>query len=139
MGLDMYLTATRLICNSDEGDLKPKLQEMFGYPIDSVSTHSGYWRKAYHIHLWFVDNVQEGEDDCNRYDVSREELARLLDIVKQVMDDHNKASLLFPNHPNDRHLEYDEWFFETLQDTKDIIEKTLTMDHNWFFYYQSSW
>ena len=31
--------------------------------IESV----GYWRKANHIHKWFVDNVQNGEDDCKEY------------------------------------------------------------------------
>lgn len=136
MGLDMYLTATRLICNEDEGNLKQKLQELFDYSIDGVSTNVGYWRKAYHLHLWFVENVQEGEDDCGRYEVSREQLAELLDIVRQISEDPHKASELLPN---ESHLEYDDWFFETIEDTKPILERVMAMDHHWFFYYQSSW
>ncbi len=136
MGLDMYLTATRFIYDSDEGDLKQRLQEMFDCSIDSVSTNAGYWRKAYHIHLWMVKNVQDGEDDCDRYEVSREQLSELLDIVRDISEDHNKASELLPN---ESHLEYDDWFFETVEETKTILEKALAMDDNWFFYYHSSW
>ena len=44
----------------------------------------GYWRKANHIHAWFVKNVQEGEDDCGMYPVSREQLALLLETCKAV-------------------------------------------------------
>lgn len=52
----------------------------------------GYWRKANHIHAWFVDNVQDGEDDCKKYSVSRDQLAKLYEIVDRVLD----ASKLVP-------------------------------------------
>lgn len=44
------------------------------------------WRKANHIHKWFVDNVQDGVDDCGTYEVSKEQLEELLDICKKVID-----------------------------------------------------
>src|SRR5262245_50802839 len=43
------------------------------------------WRKANHIHAWFVDNVQNGNDDCNTYYVSTEHLRTLLDACSQVI------------------------------------------------------
>ncbi len=36
----------------------------------------GYWRKANGIHAWFVQNVQEGEDDCKEYYVSQSKLEK---------------------------------------------------------------
>lgn len=32
----------------------------------SIWKEIGYWRKANHIHKWFVDCVQDGEDDCEK-------------------------------------------------------------------------
>ena len=39
----------------------------------------GYWRKANAVHNWFVDNVQDGNDGCKHYWVSKEDLQKLLD------------------------------------------------------------
>ena len=47
----------------------------------------GYWRKANQIHNWFVQNVQEGTDDCGEYDVTREQLSELLGICRQILDE----------------------------------------------------
>ena len=43
------------------------------------------WRKANHIHKWFVDNVQGGEDDCDMYEVTEEQLVELLETCKKVL------------------------------------------------------
>ena len=43
------------------------------------------WRKANHIHKWFVDNVQDGVDDCETYEVTKEQLINLLDVCKKVL------------------------------------------------------
>lgn len=44
----------------------------------------GYWRKANQIHAWFVDNVQEGRDDCREYEFDREKLHELRDVIEKV-------------------------------------------------------
>ena len=62
MGLDQYLTR-----------LKGEREEV------------GYWRKANAIHRWFVDNVQEGEDDCGEYEVTIKQLKDLLRTVQDVL------------------------------------------------------
>ena len=43
------------------------------------------WRKANHIHKWFVDNVQDGVDDCETYEVTKEQLINVLDGCKKVL------------------------------------------------------
>ena len=45
----------------------------------------GYWRKANAIHRWFVENVQDDQDDCKEYWINREKLRELLDIVDKVL------------------------------------------------------
>lgn len=46
----------------------------------------GYWRKANQIHNWFVENVQNGEDDCGTYAVSKEQLEKLLGKCEYILD-----------------------------------------------------
>lgn len=58
--------------------------------ISGIEEEVMYWRKANHIHAWFVDNVQGGFDDCRSYDVSREQLQELLRVCEEVI----KASKL---------------------------------------------
>ncbi len=101
MGLDMYLER----CNRKAWDYKdldienvkatnPKLYEEIKqfvtvrgkyYPWESLFEEVGYWRKANAIHHWFVENVQNGVDDCGRYEVSKEQIQELLDICKRVV------------------------------------------------------
>ena len=84
MGLDMYL-----YCNS-----RPMVQEIhkdspYGDYITDWYRKTGvavYWRKANAIHKWFVDNVQDGKDDCGIYEVEFEQLKRLRDTCKKVLD-----------------------------------------------------
>jgi hypothetical protein len=49
-----------------------------------------YWRKANAIHKWFVDNCQDGVDDCKEYYVSMEQLKELYQVCCKVL----KASKL---------------------------------------------
>lgn len=52
--------------------------------FNSIWSEVGYWRKANQIHNWFVENVQNGVDDCERYEVSEDDLQKLLTICKKV-------------------------------------------------------
>jgi hypothetical protein len=54
--------------------------------ISSIDEEVMYWRKANHIHAWFVDNVQNGQDDCKTYHVSWDRLADLLSSCCKVLE-----------------------------------------------------
>ena len=56
------------------------------YPYNGIITSLVSWRKANQIHNWFVENVQNGKDDCGTYEVSKEQLETLLDICKNVFE-----------------------------------------------------
>lgn len=55
--------------------------------LNGETKEIGYWRKANAIHRWFVENVQNGEDDCRDYFVTKEQLTELLNLVNQVLAD----------------------------------------------------
>lgn len=69
MGLDMYL-------------IKRKRDT---YMDDDSFNEVAYWRKANQIHNWFVENVQDGVDDCGYYEVSRQKLQDLLADCRDVL------------------------------------------------------
>ena len=54
--------------------------------ISTIEEEVMYWRKANQIHKWFVDNVQEGFDDCKSYYVEEERLQELRDICDKVIE-----------------------------------------------------
>lgn len=59
------------------------VEKKYGYL--SLFEQVGYWRKANQIHRWFVEYVQENEDNCDSYEVSKEQLEELLNVCKQVL------------------------------------------------------
>ena len=50
-----------------------------------IFQNCAYWRKANAIHSWFVQNVQNGVDDCDTYQVTREQLEALKEACEIVL------------------------------------------------------
>ncbi len=152
MGLDMYLYKKNYIWQGEwikpevrqevivkkDGEVDTSIKpERVKYVIEEV----GYWRKANQIHQWFVENIQQGEDDCKSYWVSRENLIELLDICKQIKEDNSKAESLLPTQSGFFFggTEYDEWYFNDINNTVEILEDILSDESADDFEYQSSW
>ena len=158
MGLDMYLEARKFVSgysfepidsqNAYENilasvdlsrtDLSPEAS-----PFIYLSINVAYWRKVNAVHSWFVNNVQDGVDECQKAEVSREQLQELIDTCKQVRDDHDKAEELLPVGEGFffGSYEYDEWYFQGIDSTIEQLEKILNNPkfEGWHFVYQSSW
>lgn len=153
MGLDMFLMKETYIgagyeFNEVKGTVDVTKQgESIPINLNRISTITeevGYWRKANHIHNWFVQNVQGGRDECQRAYVSKEDLEKLLSICKEVLADHSKAPELLPTTEGFFFggTDYDEYYFQDVQDTINIIEpllKELEENSMGDVYYQSSW
>lgn len=156
MGLDMYFTARRYLWSHPEDgpDVKiaknmktlfPELPETVQFK--NVEVEFGYWRKANAIHKWFVDNVQEGADECEEAYVERENIEKLLAVVNEVLADPSKGPVLLPTQSGFffGDTSYDEYYIEDLKNTKTIMENALKMIDSkaglrgWDFYYRSSW
>lgn len=95
MGLDMYLIRRKYVgANYKHRNVKGLIQITIGdktLPIEFdrityIDEEVGYWRKANAIHKWFVDNVQDGVDDCKTYYVNYSELKTLLELCKKVKE-----------------------------------------------------
>ena len=94
MGLDMYLKKEIYIGQEYKHrnvDLKLNVSIQgekidITEPINSINIMVLTWRKANAIHKWFVDNVQEGVDDCGRYYVSEDKLIQLKKVCEQVLN-----------------------------------------------------
>lgn len=153
MGLDMYLSAKKYLSSwskdETEVDKIDKINKMFDIVPDEdltakeVSFRVAYWRKANQIHEWFVQNVQEGNDDCKEYWVGRDQLEKLVADCKEVLKDKSKAKELLPTQEGFffGSTEYDEFYVMDLEYTVSRIENILATEafKNMDFYYQASW
>lgn len=145
MGLDMYLNARKYLWSNDQlaDAISQNFPELGDGKIKQVTAEVGYWRKSNQIHKWFVDNVQNGEDDCGTYEVSMEKLQELLDIINIVLSDKSKASILLPVQSGFffGNTDYDKYYFDDLQYTKELLEKVINNESlkHWYIEYTSSW
>ena len=144
----MYLTAKKWFSKYDEEkkvseEISNLFPDLKGFKLDEVSFEVGYWRKANHIHDWFVKNIQDNNDDCGYYDVSVEQLKELLGLVEAVLDKPNKAKELLPTSEGFFFggTNYDESYFEQLENTKEIINKIFGIVNlkEFSLTYHSSW
>jgi hypothetical protein len=147
MGLDMYLNAERYLWSHDDGDkqLSENIGQLVGLPADgrikTITVEAGYWRKANQIHRWFVENVQDGEDNCQEAGVSREKLTELRELCQQAIDKPEHAHMILPTREGFFFggKDYDQWYFDDLKETIEVIDNALAMPEQWDFNYRSSW
>lgn len=170
----MYLNGKYYIwsCGEDKDNIKVEGLDLHGHKLKYIEIELGYWRKANAIHRWFVDNIQDGIDDCKEYYVNRERLEELLVLCKEVLD---KVKLVDGKVANGYRFEngkkipiledgklienqeiaedllptqggfffgstdYDEYYFEDIKGTVNMLEKALELPTDWEFYYSSSW
>lgn len=160
MGLDMYLFGVKKVFGVNLVEIDPDVLRVKNpalyetvkqyvvekgslYKYNSFQEDWGYWRKANAIHGWFVDNVQDGEDNCNEYIVQRRQIEVLLGLCQRIKENHSLAPELLPVTKgfffgSDQ---YDEWYFEDIDKTIEICERVLE-SFNYEeddLYYQSSW
>jgi hypothetical protein len=138
MGLDMYLSKRHYVRNwnhmaaaerheitvkKGDGEATGIKPERITYIIEQVA----YWRKANQIHAWFVENVQDGKDECQETYCDREKLQELLDTVNKVLADHSLAAELLPTESGFffGSSEYDKGYWNDLTETKTVLTEVL--------------
>jgi len=161
MGLDMYLTKKTSVKNySYEGKEKAKykisvrkggedIPHIKKERICSIEEDIMYWRKANAIHDWFVKNCQEGTDDCRTAWVGETQIKELLETLKKVLQNRTNTALIEELLPTTAGFffggtEYDEYYFETIEKTIEVLQAEVnemeSMDEYYFdYYYHSSW
>lgn len=106
-----------------------------------ITEQVAYWRKANAIHQWFVKNVQEGIDNSSDYYVSRDLLKELLNEVDLSLKARHLAPALLPTQEGFffGSQEYDEYYWQDMEDTKKTLTEILAEPKGGDFYYSSSW
>jgi hypothetical protein len=155
MGLDMYLTAKKYLWSDADKELSAKINEAIGVEPDfekrfngsslvarEISLDAMHWRKSNAIHGWFVNVVQDGEDNCKEYEVDREQLETLRDLCKDILehpDDERETDLEPTQGFFFGSYKKDEWYYQDLKDTVEGLDKVLALPDEYSFHYQASW
>jgi hypothetical protein len=91
MGLDMYMTGEKYFVR-DYGKKVPHaslIDENEGRPLDTEGEHIesanyrlGYWRKFAPLHHFIVNEFANGEDDCQRIGLGRDDLIKIAEAIE---------------------------------------------------------
>lgn len=153
MGLDMYLHKKHYVMNWDWMSDREKHTisvKQGGKKVNKINTERvDYivelvmeWRKFNALHKWFVDNVQDGVDDCRESYVDVDDLKMLLETLTYVLENKDTATELLP--PTNGFYfgtdVMDKWYWNNIESTiiqlKNILEEDNSGAH---FYYRSCW
>ena len=98
-------------------------EHKYGYV--TIHEQVGYWRKANAIHNWFVDHVQDGEDDCCYHqEVTKEIIEELLDTCVNVL---NNTIMVLGTVKNGKTMENGEWK-DNIELGKVIVDTSVAED-----------
>lgn len=182
MGLDMYLNVSRSVYNSSYSPseeykalqsfindnmvgslLKP---DRDGLEVAGVNMQVASWRKANAIHNWFVENCQDGVDNCQETHIEVEQLEELISNCSEVLEllnpyygageeeasipDEVRESVASILQPTSGFFfgstDIDAWFYDDVKYTHDRLDeivKWLKSEQRdkrfWDITYQSSW
>jgi len=115
-----------------------------------ASVHGCYWRKANAIHSWFVQNCQDGVDECQESPpIPAEQLAHLAHTCQQAIDAYDAGDLERAGEiltPTSGFFfgstEVGEWWAEdvrrTILEIEVLVRKAIAIG-GVTFTYQSSW
>ena len=122
MGLDQYI-------------LKKSESEEYEYDVVIA------WRKRNQIHGYF-DRLFDEVENCEAYPISIEQLEKLVDTCKTVLENHDSAEDLLPVRGGIffGNYEYNDFYFnqvgETMEDLKNLIK---SHDGKTQYYYYAWW
>ena len=149
MGLDMYLSRRQYVKNWNHTRPEDRFQGVAfkgNVAIDlskltQLEFEVMYWRKVNAIHQWFVDNVQNGDDNCEEYYVTRETLEKLITTIEHVLENKDDAEKLLPTTEgfffgSD---EMDDYYWDQLHETRWTLKEAIEKHPQDDYYYRASW
>lgn len=145
MGLDMFFFRIRnkRVPKTKAEQVSKVLQKLSDDEHEEKHQELMYWRKVNAIHSWFVDHVQDGQDNCNQYIVTKEKAQELMDTCKDVLKNKTMAENLLPTQSGFffGDTDYDPYYFKELKRTVNTLKHVIKNwdSTNYRYYYQSSW
>ena len=150
MGLDMYLSKKTYVKNWEHEkdkhrvvvtlndqtrlDIKP---ERVTYVDEEVM----YWRKVNAVHAWFVENIQDGIDECQESRVTIKQLDELATICEKVVRDKNPKLLPSQGGFFFGSTEYDKYYYDEIEETAKVLREEIRNNQEEYpeYFYQASW
>lgn len=156
MGLDMYLTRRTYVKNWEHRDPEERHTVTYdgplAYAIDASRVSElvedvAYWRKSNQIHHWFVENCQEGVDDCRETLVTGDQLRGLYHLCTKLLAnrDYDEAQEVLPSQSGFffGSTDDEDWYWDDLEQTVEQLRPFLGAfeDENWnqSWHYRASW
>jgi hypothetical protein len=137
MGLDASLNVRKYLY--DEPGLVNLIKEKansWGFEPSYIEFEVIYWRKAWQVHDFFIDNTTDPTDGTY-LDIPRELIVELYDRVCTSINEPSRALDLLPDTCAD------DWYFSQLKNTKESLENLFNsefwIDDSYEFYYEASW
>ena len=146
MGLDMYMYGVIEYYNDFENEENNKLDK-YGFRLCTEEYSVAYWRKHPNLHGFIVNTFADGEDNCQKIYLTKENLN---DIIKSVEKDNLPYTEGFffgrsPDINSDDPYET-KYAKELKKNTMEILNKILdwledrpTTNSYKYVYYQASW
>lgn len=149
MGLDMYIERKIYIgAHYQHTNVKGEINITAGpenkpvkidlSKVKEIVERAGYWRKANQIHNWFVKNVQDGEDNCKEYYVSREQLMALRETCIKCLEEKNPELLPPQEGFFFGSTAVDEYYWDDIKETITMLNEIIEDDRG-DLYYRASW
>lgn len=110
---------------------------------EETDNEVAYWRKFNALHNWFVKNIQDGVDECQKSrHLTKEDVEQILYILKAVDKAPLSAQALLP--PTNGFFfgstAYDDWFYQDVKKSIPMFQDILLrIEEGDKLYYQSSW
>jgi hypothetical protein len=139
MGLDMYLYAEKYVSKASDSLVErfPEYAEdktiyeivdnLIGQGLPTpqfggmtISRCVGYWRKANGIHGWFVRELANGVDECQRIRVDKEDLVRLRDQCLVTLSNRSEAT---PNAEDSKVINLSEANLDVVKSISDEFKR----------------
>lgn len=136
MGLDMSLYG-EIYDFSNEGERK----KIDGFPVCKTTVEIAYWRKHPNLHGYIVEEFADGEDECQKIELSEQDLLNIIEAVKNDKLPFTEG-FFFGRSPEKGDGEYEEQKQCDINVFTKAIEWMNTKPKEAGFrsvYYQSSW
>lgn len=126
MGLDQYLYGIKTV---DYQEDKSNMEKI------------GYWRKANWLHKWVEERIGEILQNCAYYELGESELKDLVLVIDEVLKNNKIANERLPTKSGFffGSTEYNEWYFDSLKETKNHLEDILENTNYEYYLYYAWW
>jgi hypothetical protein len=130
MGLDMYLSGMKFLPSNHKDGTKNRKED--GFRISEIELEIGYWRKHPNLHGFIVQTFGGGKDDCQKIDLSVEDLQKILDASEADQLPQTEGFFFGASRPEDK--------AETKKIMLDAIRWLGEKDGSWkSVVYRASW